>query len=122
MSRDGKELYKSGRNNRGDFGEKEEIRSSENGIRRDLKGYKPNGSSEEYNNRVYNDSCKELLRRLAEVSSEEASLVFRIYKLREDAKYMTLELSGLLSQYRMLGGDYNEFKKFFEDMFEKYVK
>ncbi|MFP3228110.1 MAG: hypothetical protein RXQ71_04880 [Caldisphaera sp.] len=115
-------MRESGGNNKENVGKEKENRDIENGVGGSFEGYKSDGDYKEYNNRLYDDSCKELLRKLAEISSEESSLVFRIYKLREEAKYMALELSGLLSQYKLLGGDYKEFQKFFEDMFEKYVE
>ncbi|AFZ69995.1 hypothetical protein Calag_0213 [Caldisphaera lagunensis DSM 15908] len=115
-------MYISRRNNERNDREERKNKGFEKKDRRDANGYISNGIHKEYNNRIYDDSCKELLQMLVEVSSEEASLTFKLYKLREEAKYLALELSGLLSQYKLLGGDYKEFRTIFNSMFEKYVE
>lgn len=115
-------MYKSRRNNKGNDSEKDTYRGVKESNRRNTNGYKSDGVYKEYNNRIFDDSCKELLKNLAEISSEEASLTFRLYKLKDDAKYLALELSGLLSQYKLLGGDDTEFRNIFNKMFEKYVE
>jgi hypothetical protein len=68
-------LYRQGKDNEGN-------NRDENENRRGSEGYRSVGLYKEYNSRVFNNSYKELLQRLAEVSSEEASLNFRLYRLK----------------------------------------
>lgn len=70
---------------------------------------------------MYREECIDLLRRLLELRSREASLKFRLSQLVEEARVETIRLSGLVALCRTLGHVDNDLQETLSRMIDKYL-
>lgn len=70
---------------------------------------------------MYREECVDLLRRLLELRSREASLRFRLSQLVEEARVETIRLSGLIALCRASGGGGDDLGGVLSKMIYKYL-
>lgn len=71
---------------------------------------------------MYEEECSEILRELLKLSSQEASLRFKLFELTEAAKVEIIRLSGLAAECDLFDAEaVKEIRERLDRLFKKYV-
>jgi ethanolamine utilization protein EutA (predicted chaperonin) len=116
-------MFKRRRNKETNRRDEKENRRTEKENRRNERRFGKDLRTPTDSHNVYEEECTELLKELLELSSKEASLIFELSQLLEEAKIETIRLSGLIASCKLEDKELaSELYKEFEKMFSKYVK